>query len=392
MNTKATMQSRASASDRAGSYVTQPTGYVAFHPAPFPPGDLDMSPGLIGALSRADRALARLDGAASVIPDVDLFITMYVRDEATRSSQIEGTQATLADVVEAEVADLPGERRDAVAEIQNYVAALNLGLRRLAALPVSLRLLREIHAELMTGVRGGTADRTPGEFRRSQNWIGGSSPSNARFVPPPVDVMHAALHEWEGAVHASDDLPPLVKLGLLHAQFETIHPFIDGNGRVGRLLITFLLTEWGILRHPLLYLSGFFRRHVDEYYERLQLVRDDGDWEGWLAFFLDGVTETATEATTTVRAILDMRERDRQRIAELGQRAANAYRLHDHLLSVPLTTAADVQRVLGVSQPTANRLLRDLGDMGLLSELTGRQRNQQWLYVDYLALFRPTET
>jgi Fic family protein len=202
-----------------------------------------------------NRMLA-IDGAATVIPDVDLFLTMYIRDEATRSCQIEGTQATLADVVEAEVSHLDSERRDAVAEIQNYVAALDLGLRRLADLPVSLRLLREIHAELMTGVRGGTADRTPGEFRRSQNWIGGSAPSNARFVPPPVEQMHTALHEWEVAIHTQDELPPLVRIGLLHAQFETIHPFIDGNGRVGRLLITFLLTEWGILRHPMLYLSG----------------------------------------------------------------------------------------------------------------------------------------
>lgn len=385
------VESRASTPGRAGSYVRQPTGYVAFHPAPFPPADLELSSTLIVALSRADQALARLDGAASVIPDVSLFITMYVRDEATRSSQIEGTQATLADVVEAEVAHLDDERRDAVAEIQNYIAALNLGLRRLAELPVSLRLLREIHAELMSGVRGGTADRTPGEFRRSQNWIGGSSPTNAHFVPPPVEQMHAALHEWEESIHAQDDLPPLVKIGLLHAQLETIHPFIDGNGRVGRLLITFLLTEWGVLRHPLLYLSGFLRRHVDEYYRRLQLVRDDGDWEGWLVFFLDGVSDTAAEATTTVRAILEMRERDRQRIAALGQRAANAYLLHDHLLSVPLTTAADVQRVLDVSQPTANRLLRDLGAVGVITEITGRPRNQQWLYADYLALFRPSE-
>jgi Fic family protein len=380
-----------SLSGRAGRYVEQPSGYVAFVPAAFPPGDLDMSAGLIRSLSEADRALARLDGASSVIPDVGLFISMYVRDEATRSSQIEGTQATLADVVEAEVASVDAERRDAVAEIRNYVDALHLGLRRLADLPVSLRLLREIHGELMTGVRGGTTDRTPGEFRRSQNWIGGSSPSNARFVPPPPEQMTEALHVWELAIHAEDGAPPLVRIGLLHAQFETIHPFIDGNGRVGRLLITFLLTEWGILRHPLLYLSGFFRRHVEEYYRRLQAVRDEGDWEGWLQFFLDGVAETATEATGTVRSILDLRERDRQRIAELGQRAANAYRLHDHLLSVPLTTAADVQRVLEVSQPTANRLLRDLGEIGVLTEVTGRARNQQWVYGEYLALFRPDE-
>ena len=385
------VESRSSAPGRPGSYVKQPTGYVAFHPASFPPADLQLSPALIGSLSRADQALARLDGAASVIPDVDLFITMYIRDEATRSSQIEGTQATLADVVEAEVALLDEERRDAVAEIQNYIAALDLGLRRLADLPVSLRLLREIHAELMSGVRGGTADRTPGAFRRTQNWIGRSSPSNARFVPPPVEQMQAALHEWELSVHADDDLPVLVKIGLLHAQFETIHPFIDGNGRVGRLLITFLLTEWGVLRHPLLYLSGFLRRHVDEYYRRLQSVRDDGDWESWLVFFLDGMTDTATEAAATVRAILDLRERDRQRIADLGQRAANAYRLHDHLFSVPLTTAADAQEALEVSQPTANRLLRDLGHVGILTEVTGRPRNQRWLYTDYLALFRPSE-
>ena len=385
------VESRVPASGRAGAYVKQPTGYVAFHPAPFPPQDLEMSPALVGSLSRADQALARLDGAASVIPDVNLFITMYIRDEATRSSQIEGTQATLADVVEAEIAHLDDERRNAVAEIQNYITALDLGLRRLADLPVSLRLLREIHAELMSGVRGGTADRTPGEFRRTQNWIGGSSPSNARFVPPPVEQMQSALHEWEASIHADDDLPVLVKIGLLHAQFETIHPFVDGNGRVGRLLITFLLTEWGVLRQPLLYLSGFLRRNVEEYYRRLQHIRDDGDWEEWLVFFLDGVTDTATEAATTVRAILDLRERDRQRIAELGQRAANAYRLHDHLFSVPLTTAADVQQALDVSQPTANRLLRDLGAAEILTEVTGRPRNQRWLYTDYLALFRPSE-
>ena len=385
------VESRVPASGRAGAYVKQPTGYVAFHPAPFPPQDLEMSPALVGSLSRADQALARLDGAASVIPDVNLFIRMYIRDEATRSSQIEGTQATLADVVEAEIAHLDDERRNAVAEIQNYITALDLGLRRLADLPVSLHLLREIHAELMSGVRGGTADRTPGEFRRTQNWIGGSSPSNARFVPPPVEQMQSALHEWEASIHADDDLPVLVKIGLLHAQFETIHPFVDGNGRVGRLLITFLLTEWGVLRHPLLYLSGFLRRNVEEYYRRLQHIRDDGDWEEWLVFFLDGVTDTATEAATTVRAILDLRERDRQRIAELGQRAANAYRLHDHLFSVPLTTAADVQQALDVSQPTANRLLRDLGAAEILTEVTGRPRNQRWLYTDYLALFRPSE-
>ena len=374
-------------SHRVGAYRRQPTGYTAFVPAPFPPRDLKLDDDLILALSRADRALARLDGAASVLPDVDLFISMYVFQEATQSSQIEGTEATLADVVGAEVDPPPPERRDAVHEIQNYVKALRHGLERLAEMPVSLRLIREIHKVLMTGVRGGEPGRTPGEFRLTQNWIGGSAPSNARFVPPPVEDMKDALQEWERAIHQEEQLPPLVRVGLLHGQFETIHPFLDGNGRVGRLLITFLLTEWKILTQPLLYLSIFFKTHQDEYYERLQATRDKGDWEGWLRFFVDGVAETATGATTTVRRILELRERDRGRLSTLGRRSGRAYALHDHLFSSPVVNARTVERVLGVSQPTANSLLRDLESIGLLTEWTGRQRNRSWLYSEYFNIF-----
>lgn len=374
-------------SQRAGTYRRQPAGFRAFIPAPFPPTDLAFEDEFWIALSRADRALARLDGAASVLPDVDLFIKMYVFREATLSSQIEGTQASLADVVGAQ-AELPApERLDAVREIENYVKALNLGLHKLDELPVSLRLIKGIHRELMTGVRGGEAGRAPGEFRKSQNWIGGSSPDNARFVPPPVDDMWNALDAWEKAIHDADRFPPLVHIGLLHSQFETIHPFLDGNGRVGRLLITFLLTEREILARPLLYLSIFFKAHQDEYYARLQSVRDHGDWEGWLRFFVDGVGETAREATTTVRAILDLRERDRARISALGRRSGRAFALHDHLFSSPAVNARTVERVLDVSQPTANRLLNDLEDLGLLIEWTGRQRDKSWLYAEYFNIF-----
>lgn len=377
-------------SQRAGVYRKQPSGYTAFIPSAFPPRDINLSHEDLIALGRADRALARLDGAASVLPDVDLFIRMYVFQEATRSSQIEGTEASLADVVGAQAEPPPPERRDAVHEIENYVSALNFGLERLEELPVSLRLVREIHQVLMTDVRGGESAKTPGEFRRTQNWIGGSSPENARYVPPPVDDMKDALDLWERGIHDTS-FTPLVHIGLLHSQFETIHPFLDGNGRVGRLLITFLLTEREILARPLLYLSIFFKKNQDEYYARLQGVRDGGDWEGWLRFFFDGVYETAKTATTTVRSILDLRERDRGIIAQMKGRAANAYRLHDDLFSRPVVNARSAQRILEISQPTANKLLDELEERGILVERTGRQRDKSWVYADYFNIFVPED-
>lgn len=374
---------------RAGSYVRQPSGYDAFVPSAFPPADLAIDDDLLLELGAADRALARLDGAASVLPAVDRFITMYVFQEAATSSQIEGTQATLVEALEAGAE--PGDahqRRNDVDEILNYVSAMDRGLDRLSELPVSMRLVREVHATLMKDVRGGETVRTPGEIRRTQNWIGGSSPSNARFVPPPVDDMKVALNAWERSIHDPDlALPHLIHIGLLHAQFETIHPFLDGNGRVGRLLVTLLLTERGILARPLLYLSIFFKQHRAEYYDRLQAVRDDGDWEGWLRFFVAGVREVASAATTTVQLILALRERDRARLSDLGGRSGNALRLHDELFLKPVVNSKLVQTVLGVSQPTADSLLEKLEEEGLLAEWTGRRRNRSWIYSEYVDLF-----
>jgi Fic family protein len=329
-----------------------------------------------------------------VLPAVDHFITMYVFQEATTSSQIEGTQATLIEALELGAeAEVGRERRDDAQEILNYVAALRLGLERLSELPVSLRLIKEIHATLMTDVRGGEPARTPGEFRTSQNWIGGTSPSNARFVPPPVEDMWRALDTWEKAIHDTDPVfPPLLHIGLLHAQFETIHPFLDGNGRVGRLLITYLLTERGILAKPLLYLSIFFRKHRSEYYARLQATRDEGDWESWLKFFVAGVYEVAKEATETVQRILSLRERDRTRLATLGARSGNALRLHDMLFSKAVVNSRYVQRVLDISQPTADTLLATLENTGLLREWTGRRRDRSWIYTAYVDLFTVTDS
>lgn len=381
-------------STRTGHYVQQPTGYKAFIPADFPPrpDEIELDSDLLLALGRADRALARLDGAASVMPDVDLFITMHIFQEATLSSQIEGTQATVVDVLELQADVGAEERRDAVNEILNYVAALRHGLSRMRELPISLRLVREIHRVLMQDVRGGEAAKTPGDFRTTQNWIGGTSPTNARFVPPPPEEMWTALDQWEKCVHMTDRFPPLVHIGLLHAQFETIHPFLDGNGRVGRLLITFLLTEREILIHPLLYLSIFLREHQDEYYARLQATRDDGDWEGWLSFFIEGVDRTAREATSTVREILQLRERDRRSLDALGRKSGNALKLLDSLFSQPIVTVKTVEKILDVTQPTANSLVADLGEMGLLEEITGQRRNRVFAYSEYLDLFRKAAT
>jgi Fic family protein len=379
---------------RTGTYVRQDQGFDAFVPGPFPPNDLTIDDELLIELGKADRALARLDGAASVLPAVDHFITMYLFQEATTSSQIEGTQATLIEALELGAeAEASLERRDDAQEILNYVAAMRQGLDRLSDLPVSLRLIKEIHAVLMEEVRGGEPFRTPGEFRRTQNWIGGTSPRDASYVPPPVDAMRAALDEWERAIHDSDlVIPPLIHIGLLHAQFETVHPFLDGNGRVGRLLITFLLTERGILAKPLLYLSIFFKKHRGEYYTRLQATRDDGDWEGWLRFFVAGVQEVAQGATDTVQGILELRERDRARLSELGARSGNALILHDVLFSRVVVNSKLVQEVLDVSQPTADGLIEKLEEIGLLNEWTGRRRNRSWIYSEYVDLFVATDT
>jgi Fic family protein len=374
--------------ERAGVFRRQPAGYTAFVPAPFPPGDL-RTEGLQELLERATLALGRLVGAAEILPDPDLFVYMYVRREAVLSSQIEGTEASLVDLLEYEAEMEKAERRVDVREITNYIEALRYGLERVHELPLSLRLIREIHERLMTGVRGGKAAKTPGEFRRSQNWIGGPSPQTARFVPPPTEEMHRCLHELEAFLHDESDLPILIRVGLAHAQFETIHPFLDGNGRIGRLLITFFLVHERILRDPILYLSIFFKRHRQDYYDRLQAIRDKGDWEGWLAFFLEGVAEVSAEATRTARQIVQLREEERKRIGqELGRRAGSSLQLLEHLFRNPVVNVRRVGEVTGLSQPAANALTNALEEVGVLREMTGKKSYRVFGFDRYLQLFQ----
>ncbi len=371
---------------RAGRYVKQLQGYRAFIPAPLPPEPpVGMADAMWQVLSRADRALGRLDGMTETLPNPDLFVAMYVRKEAVLSSQIEGTQASLIDVLEFEANAADAGRAADVEEVVNYIAAMNHGLRRLETLPVSLRLIREIHRILLTGVRGG--DRTPGEFRSSQNWIGadGSTIANARFVPPPPSDMKAALDNLENFIHADVLMPALIRLGLVHGQFETIHPFLDGNGRVGRLLVTFLLCESGILQRPLLYLSHYFKVNRSEYYDRLQAIRDKGDWEGWLRFFLEGIAEVAKEATDTARAILNLREEHRELVTRrFGRAAGNALRLLEHLYQQPIVTVHLAGSLTGLSFARANDLVAEFEQAGILSEITGRRRNRRFGYSSYL--------
>jgi Fic family protein len=374
---------------RAGRYIAQEAGYRAFIPAPLPPDPpVALGTGLQALLSRADYALGRLDGAVLTLPNPDLFVLMYVRKEAVLSSQIEGTQSSLQDLLAAEAAILDPERPADVHEVLGYVRAMNHGLGRLDELPVSSRLIREIHAVLMEGVRGGRL--TPGEFRTSQNWIGpaGGTLADAAFVPPPAHEVPGAVSELERFLHRDDALPPLVKVGLAHAQFETIHPFLDGNGRVGRLLIAFLLTEQRLLSRPVLYLSHYFKRHRQAYYDRLQAVRDEGDWERWLAFFLEGVAEVAHDAAQTAHRILLMREEARSEITEhFGRAAGNGHRVLDRLFDQPIVTVANVRDWLGVTHAGANNLVKRLEALEILREFTGYARHRRYRFEPYLRLF-----
>lgn len=383
------MAEAATSSVRAGRYVRQPTGYSAFIPTPLPPDPpIRFDDSLQLLLSEADRALGRLDGSVLTLPNPDLFVFMYVRKEAVLSSQIEGTQSSLQDLLAAE-ADLFDDAipRD-VGEVVNYVHAMNHGLARLSELPVSVRLIREIHARLMRGVRGGRLQ--PGELRRSQNWIGpgGCTLLTASFVPPPHDAVPDALGELEKFIHRDDAIPPLVKIALAHYQFETIHPFLDGNGRVGRLLITFLLTEWGVLHKPVLYLSHYFRKNRQAYYEHLQAVRDSGAWEAWLVFFLRGVNEVAAEAADTARRILALREQHRTVITEhLGRVAGNGHKVLESLFDRPIMSVTDARALTGTTYVAANNLVGRLVSLGVLTEMTGYARNRRFRYEPYVRLF-----
>jgi Fic family protein len=374
---------------RAGRYVSQVAGYRAYIPAPLPPEPpLRIAGDLQRLLSEADLALGRLDGSVQTLPNPDLFVVMYVRKEAVLSSQIEGTQSSLQDLLAAEAHLFGAGRPGDVDELINYVSAMNLGLARLPNLPVSVRLIREIHAELLRGARGHRLQ--PGELRRSQNWIGpaGCTLAEAAFVPPPPAEVPTALGGLETFLHQRDELPLLIKIGLAHAQFETIHPFLDGNGRVGRLLITFLLCEHGVLGKPVLYLSHYLKRHRQEYYDRLQRVRDAGDFEGWLAFFLRGVAEVSAEATSTARQILELRERHRRAITDgLGRGAANGHRVLDRLYERPIVSVKDLQSLLGTTFAGTNLIVQRLVELSILREITGQARNRVFQYDAYVRLF-----
>ena len=374
---------------RSGRYIRQPEGYKAFIPASLPPNPpVSMDAQMQTLLSQAELALGRLDGSTQTLPDPNLFVFMYVRKEAVLSSQIEGTQSSLDDLLEAEARILSTDRPGDVGEVLNYVNAMNYGLGHLQTLPVSVRLIREIHKRLIKGVRG--AQHRPGELRTTQNWIGpsGCTLNEATFVPPPPSEGPRALGDWERFLHDEHQIPFLVKAGLAHAQFETIHPFLDGNGRIGRLLITFLLCERDILQKPVLYLSYYFKRYRHQYYDLLQAVRDTGDWEAWLRFFLQGIAEVSQEAMVTARRIVELRESHRAVIVDrFGRVAANGLKVLESLYSRPIITVNNIAQITETSFTAANQLMQKFVSYEMLSEITGQTRNRRFRYDEYIALF-----
>lgn len=365
---------------------------AAFIPFSLPPADppLILDDALRGHLGKAEHNLARLELAGEMVPSLDWFIYGFVRKEAVISSQIEGTQASLIDLLTFEATDRAGESLKAdVEEVCNYIDALKYAreqLRRKRGLPLSMRLLKETHKRLMSGVRGG--DKQPGEVRRSQNWIGGTRPGNAVYVPPPPQDLAQLLGAFEKYIHSDDSLPPLVRAGLFHAQFETIHPFLDGNGRVGRLLVTLALEHWELLSQPLLYLSLFFKRHREEYYRLLNLIRTEGDWESWTAFFLEGVAAIAEEAAGVAHDLFELVSRDRERLLARPDSTVVSLRLFERLPVKPILTAANVVAQLETTKPTAMKALNLLVEAGILSEITGKKRDKTFGYSDYLEHLR----
>ena len=357
----------------------------AFVPPPLPPTPPIDVLALLQRLSLAERALGRLDGITILLPRQELFLYMYVRKEAVLSSQIEGTQSTLSDLLRFEAEAQAGHPIDDIREVSNYVDAMMHGLDRLKDLPLSLRLIREMHARLLASGRGGTKD--PGEFRRSQNWTGGTRPGNALFVPPPMTELDACLDALERFMHEQrSGLPALIKAGLLHVQFETIHPFLDGNGRIGRLLVTLYLCVNDVLRKPLLYLSLYLKTHRTDYYRLLQEVRERGAWEAWLEFFLTGVADTANQAFDAATRIVELFKQDRERIIAESERAGSALRVHELLQGNPYATANQLVGRTGLTAPTVNAALADLERLRIVEEVTGRRRSRVFAYRRYLAI------
>ena len=369
------MNSKEFQSPEAGSVIQTSQGYAAFIPAPLPP-KLVYDDKLVVALSQADSALSELSGLGRQLPNPHLLIAPYVRREAVLSSRIEGTRASLSDVLLDEIeAGLPHSDESDVHEVRNYISALEFGIKNLQKLPLSLRLVREIHGRLMRGVRGDQA--TPGEFRQSQNWIGppGSTSSNAPYVPPPPNEMMKVLGNWELFLHERGKIPDLIQCALIHEQFEAIHPFLDGNGRVGRLLITLFLIERGRLSQPLLYLSAYIEEHRREYYDLLQRVRTHGDWSNWLHYFLAGVVEISRDAVSRASKLMDLREQFRKRLA--GK--AKALALLDALFVNPYMTVVKASEILATSNPTARQAVMTLEENGILEEVSGRRWGRLYL-------------
>jgi len=376
-----------------GSYASSTTlgeSVQAFVPHPLPPGRPGLAPASFGELNRvAELALARLSGVSGLVPSVDWLLYSAIRKEALLTSQIEGTQATLTDLFDEE-AGFAVSNTDDVEEVTNYLRAFRLvqdNLRDPGGLPISVRLLCDAHRLLLDGARG--AGKQPGELRRSQNWIGGTRPGNAVFVPPPPERVAQLLGDMEQFIHeAAPTLPALVKIALVHAQFETIHPFLDGNGRIGRLLIAALLEHWRLLPEPLMYLSGYLKQHQAEYYRRLSSVRTEGDWEGWVGFFLEGVATAATDAERSIVAIASLVAADRKRLLQAPKAGPASYRLFEMLPMMPRFTVERVRQKLGTSFPTANAAVQVLSELGIVIELTGQKKNRSYSYQPYIDLMK----
>lgn len=373
---------------RLGEFYETATGgeaVRAYVPPPLPPDPPLELASLLERLSAADRALGRLDGISLLLPNKELFLYMYVRKEAVLSSQIEGTQSTLNDLLRFESDATDGLPVDDIREVSNYVSAMMHGLERMKTLPLSLRLIREMHSMLLDSGRG--AGMAPGEFRTTQNWIGGTRPGNAVYVPPPPHLLIQTLDHFEKFIHAeTPSIPPLIKAGLLHVQFESIHPFLDGNGRLGRLLITLFLCAKGVMHEPLLYLSLYFKTHRADYYRLLQEVRERGAWEAWFEFFLNGVTQTANEAFDSATKIAKLFAKDRERIAAAAERTSSALQVHEALKTSPFATATAMVSKTGLTMPTVNGALEQLLKLGIVEEVTGKRRGRVFGYREYLSI------
>jgi Fic family protein len=373
--------------DRAGKFVTQSAGYKAFIPNPLPPDPpLVYDEELQALLSQADRAVARLDGITMVLPNPDLFIGMYVKKEALLSSQIEGTQASLEGVLEFEADLTPRGDIEGVLEVVNYIKAMNHGIQKLKEFPMSLRLIREVHKLLIEGTRG--THRSPGEFRRSQNWIGppGATLNDAAFIPPPPSLVTQSMGDLENFLYEKDTTPPLVKMALIHAQFETIHPFLDGNGRIGRLLIAFYLVWKEILSKPLLYLSYYLKKYRSDYYSLLEKIRTEGAWEEWIKFFLKGIYVTSAEAAATAREIIGLKEKLHEELYSRSIASIYGVKFVDLLFAKPVINVGDVIQGLKVSKETGSELVRKFEAAGILAEITGKKRYRRYAFREYVAI------